>query len=67
MIRRHRAACAAEAGMRELHQLFDAASSTFTYVIVDRATRDAVIIDAVDRGFETYSELIARDNQRLVG
>lgn len=51
--------------MRELHQLFDAASSTFTYVIVDPQTRDAVIIDAVDRAFDTYSELIARERLRL--
>lgn len=35
-------------GMCDLHQLFDAASSTFTYVLVDPGTRDTVIIDAVD-------------------
>jgi sulfur dioxygenase len=29
-------------------QLFDAASSTFTYVLWDTATRDAIIIDPVD-------------------
>ncbi len=51
--------------MRELHQLFDAASSTFTYVLVDPATRDAVIIDAVDTAFDTYSALIAGERLRL--
>ncbi len=34
---------------RELHQLFDPESSTFTYVLVDRGTREAVVVDCVDR------------------
>ena len=29
-------------------QLFDPASSTYTYLLVDEATREAVIIDPVD-------------------
>ena len=29
-------------------QLFDPASSTYTYLLFDEATRDAVIIDPVD-------------------
>ena len=32
----------------ELHQLFDPQSSTFTYVLVDRVTREAVVVDSVD-------------------
>jgi sulfur dioxygenase len=33
-------------------QLFDTASSTYTYVIFDEATRDAIIIDPVDQQVE---------------
>jgi len=51
--------------MRELHQLFDAASSTFTYVLVDTATCESVIIDAVDTAFDAYSALIASERLRL--
>lgn len=51
--------------MQDLHQLFDGASSTFTYVLVDPGTHDAVIIDAVDSGFDTYSALIDRERLRL--
>ena len=51
--------------MRDLHQLFDPASSTFTYVLVDPGTRDAVMIDAVDTAFDAYSALIDRDGLRL--
>ncbi len=51
--------------MRNLHQLFDPASSTFTYFLVDPGTRDAVIIDAVDTAFDAYSALIDRDGLRL--
>lgn len=32
----------------ELHQLFDPESSTFTYVLVDRGTREAIVVDCVD-------------------
>jgi glyoxylase-like metal-dependent hydrolase (beta-lactamase superfamily II) len=51
--------------MRDMHQLFDATSSTFTYVLVDPGTRDAVIIDAVDTAFDAYSALIGRGGLRL--
>ncbi len=51
--------------MRELYQLFDAASSSFTYVLVDPRTRDAAIIDAVDGGFDAYSTLIEQQGLRL--
>ncbi len=33
-------------------QLFDAASSTYTYIIFDETTRDAIIIDPVDQQVE---------------
>lgn len=43
--------------MRDFHQLFDTTSSTFTYVIADPNTRDAVIIDPVDSHFQDYLQL----------
>ncbi|MDO9291967.1 MAG: MBL fold metallo-hydrolase, partial [Hydrogenophaga sp.] len=33
-------------------QLFDPASSTYTYVLFDQVTRDALIIDPVDEQIE---------------
>jgi sulfur dioxygenase len=51
--------------MRDLHQLFDQASSTFTYVLVAPNTLDALIIDPVDSAFELYSALISREKLRL--
>jgi glyoxylase-like metal-dependent hydrolase (beta-lactamase superfamily II)/rhodanese-related sulfurtransferase len=41
-------------------QLFDAASSTYTYVLIDEGSRDAIIIDPVD-------EQLARDLAVLKG
>ncbi len=49
--------------MQECHQLFDPISSTFTYVLVDPGTRDAVMIDPVDSQFDAYSALL--DFERL--
>ena len=49
--------------MRDCHQLFDPASSTYTYVLVDPGTRDAVMIDPVDSQFDAYSALL--DSERL--
>jgi sulfur dioxygenase len=49
--------------MRDCHQLFDPASSTYTYVLVDPGTRDAVMIDPVDTQFNAYSALL--DSERL--
>jgi len=46
--------------MEHFFQLFDQESSTFTYVLADPATRDAVMIDAVDTQFPEYSKLINR-------
>ena len=46
--------------MEHFFQLFDPESSTFTYVLADPATRDAVMIDAVDSQFPEYSKLINR-------
>jgi sulfur dioxygenase len=51
--------------LQDCHQLFDAESSTYTYVLVDPATRDAVMIDPVDTQFDVYSALISREGLRL--
>jgi len=51
--------------MRDGHQLFDPASSTFTYILVDPGTREAAMIDAVDSQFPVYSGLIASEGLRL--
>jgi len=44
----------------ELHQLFDPESSTFTYMLVDVATREAVVVDSVDRLVERDLGVIDR-------
>jgi len=49
----------------DLIQLFDAESSTFTYFLVDRATREAMAIDSVDRQVERDLALIKRLDLRL--
>lgn len=41
--------CHNNTAMQTFHQLFDAASSTFTYLLIDADTREAVLIDPVDR------------------
>ncbi len=51
--------------MRDGHQLFDPVSSTFTYILTDPVTRDAVMIDAVDSQFAVYSEMLDRDRLKL--
>jgi sulfur dioxygenase len=51
--------------MRDGHQLFDPVSSTFSYILTDPVTRDAVMIDAVDSQFAVYSALLDRDGLKL--
>ena len=46
-------------------QLFDPASSTYTYLLVDEATREAVIIDPVDVQLERDLAALERLNARL--
>jgi len=50
---------------QDLMQLFDATSSTFTYFLVDRASREAVAIDSVDTQAERDIALIRRLDLRL--
>jgi sulfur dioxygenase len=51
--------------MKTLHQLFDAASSTYTYVLVAATTRHAVIIDPVDAHLEAYLTLLREQGLTL--
>ena len=46
-------------------QLFDATSSTYTYVIFDEATRDAVIIDPVDQQVERDLAVLSQYGLKL--
>ncbi|MBU3739553.1 MAG: MBL fold metallo-hydrolase [Rhodoferax sp.] len=47
-------------------QLFDPASSTYTYVIYDEATREAVIIDPVDDQIERDLTVLRERGLRLI-
>ena len=49
----------------DLIQLFDVESSTFTYFLVERATREAMAIDSVDRQVERDLALIKRLDLKL--
>ncbi|HET8553133.1 MAG TPA: MBL fold metallo-hydrolase [Gammaproteobacteria bacterium] len=47
-------------------QLFDTASSTFTYLIADRASGEALMIDPVLEQVENYDRLLAELDLKLV-
>ena len=47
-------------------QLFDAASSTYTYVLFDKTTREAVIIDPVDEQIERDLAVLSEYGLKLV-
>ncbi len=47
-------------------QLFDAASSTYTYVLFDKRTREAVIIDPVDEQIERDLAVLAEYGLKLL-
>lgn len=51
--------------MRDLQQFFDTTSSTFTYLVADPITRDAVIIDPVDSHLDAYLLLFEREGLTL--
>lgn len=46
-------------------QMFDTASSTFSYLLVDDATREAVLIDPVISHIDDYIAIINQHNLRL--
>jgi glyoxylase-like metal-dependent hydrolase (beta-lactamase superfamily II) len=47
-------------------QMFEPASCTYTYLLIDEADRDAVLIDPVDEDAEKYLERIAAGGLRLL-
>ena len=47
-------------------QLFDPDSSTYTYVLYDERTREALIIDPVDTQLERDLDTLQRLNLKLV-
>jgi len=47
-------------------QLFDTASGTYTYVLFDTATREAIIIDPVDTQLERDLQVLRDDGLKLV-
>jgi sulfur dioxygenase len=51
--------------MEAYRQFFDTASSTFTYLLVDPETRNAVIIDPVDTHLDDYLDVVAREKLAL--
>lgn len=51
--------------METFHQLFDPESSTYTYLLIDAATRDAVLIDPVDRQLERDLAMVQQTGVRL--
>jgi sulfur dioxygenase len=51
--------------MNPIIQLFDTTSSTFTYLLVDEATLEAIIIDPVDQQLQRDLEVISERKLRL--
>lgn len=51
--------------MQDGYQLFDPVSSSYSYLLFDPLTRDAVMIDAVDSEFAVYSALLEREGLTL--
>ncbi|CAG9174045.1 putative metallo-hydrolase [Cupriavidus laharis] len=51
--------------MQTFYQLFDETSSTFTYLLIDAATREAVLIDPVDHQFERDMAVLREAGARL--
>ena len=47
-------------------QLFERESSTYTYLLADETTREAVLIDPVDTELELYLRLLNELQLRLV-
>jgi len=51
--------------MQTLHQLFDDVSSTFTYLLLDAATQEAILIDPVDRQFDRDLAMLEATRAKL--
>lgn len=46
-------------------QLFEKESSTYTYLLADQNSKDAILIDPVDVDLDTYLELLKNNNFKL--
>jgi len=51
--------------MESIHQFFDEESSTYTYMLVDEESREAAIVDGVDRYIERDLEFIEKQGLKL--
>ncbi|MGT2430556.1 MBL fold metallo-hydrolase [Cupriavidus basilensis] len=51
--------------MQTFHQLFDETSSTFTYLLIDAATREALLIDPVDHQLDRDLALLQASGAAL--
>jgi len=51
--------------MQTFHQLFDETSSTFTYLLIDAGTREALLIDPVDRQYARDLALLRETGAQL--
>ncbi len=47
------------------HQFFDAETSTYTYVLGDETSREAILIDPVKEGFDEYLNYLKKNNLKL--
>lgn len=47
------------------HQFFDAETSTYTYVLGDETSREAILIDPVKEGFDKYLNYLKINNLKL--
>ncbi len=47
-------------------QLFDPASSTYTYILVDETSREAVIIDPVDEQLQRDLQVLREQGLKLL-
>lgn len=51
--------------MQTFHQLFDETSSTYTYLLIDADTREALLIDPVDRQYTRDLDVLTQTGARL--
>jgi len=51
--------------MQTFHQLFDETSSTFTYLLIDADTREALLIDPVDRQYARDVAVLEKTGAKL--
>jgi sulfur dioxygenase len=54
-----------ETTMKDLYQFFDDDSSTYTYVLTDADSKEAVIVDPVDQHLKLYMTLLTEQDLKL--